>query len=274
MIDIPKTLQRNFALFSFFVLVFLTLFSGCAKKLMRNFGVDPIIGVKIYEHEGKLPLLFKEWQELGINAVFASESLNSNPEFRSLAEKHKISRFVILPIFYDPKALDMYPDLYAMTDQGERAVDDWVHFVCPSREDFRREKIKYIKDITRNLHPNGLSIDFIRHFVFWEKIYPERTLNSMANTCFDKFCLDQFQTDTGIAIPDTVSSTSEIASWIEKNHLHTWVEWKCGLITSMIKTISDEAKKINPDIVINVHAVPWRQQDCCRSRYFTDITSY
>jgi hypothetical protein len=29
----------------------------------------------------------------------------------------------------------------------------------------------------------------------------------------------------------------------------------------MIKTISDEAKKINPDIVINVHAVPWRQDD-------------
>ena len=136
-----------------------------------------IIGVKIYEYEGKLENLFEEWRFLGINTVFVSESLLSNQKFRDLAKKHSITTFVILPIFYNPEALKRTPDLYAITDKGEIAKDEWVEFVCPTREKFKEQRIADIKQIVQEFNPDGISIDFIRHFVFWEKVYPDRFMH-------------------------------------------------------------------------------------------------
>ena len=58
---------------------------------------DPIIGVKIYDHQGDLTALFDAWRGLGINTVFASVSLHSNDEFRALAEENGFATFLILP---------------------------------------------------------------------------------------------------------------------------------------------------------------------------------
>ena len=64
-------------------------------------------------------------------------------------------RFVILPIFYDPDALKADPALHAITADGERAVEEWVEFVCPSRAAFRRRKIEYVKRLLREADPDG-----------------------------------------------------------------------------------------------------------------------
>lgn len=39
-----------------------------------------LIGAKIYEHEGFYELLFKQWNRMGINTGFCSESLISEPD--------------------------------------------------------------------------------------------------------------------------------------------------------------------------------------------------
>jgi len=220
-----------------------------------------IIGVKIYEYEGKLENLFEEWRFLGINTVFVSESLLSNQKFRDLAKKHSITTFVILPIFYNPEALKRTPDLYAITDKGEIAKDEWVEFVCPTREKFKEQRIADIKQIVQEFNPDGISIDFIRHFVFWEKVYPDRTLNSISNTCFDSHCLNVFEEERGIVIPQELTATQQKADWIKNNVLQEWVKWKCSVITQMVQEIRDAAKAIKPDLEINVHAVPWRASD-------------
>ncbi len=235
---------------------------GCSPK---RSGLDHsktrIIGVKIYDYNGNLPDLFEEWKSLGINTVFTSASLDSNPEFRQLARQHRIKIFIILPIFFNPQALHSNPDLYALTNRGTPAVEEWVEFVCPSRDDYRRQKIEYIMNLIRELDPDGLSLDFIRHFVFWEKVYPDRQPGDIPNTCFDDHCLQKFQADCTIEIPDDLKNAPDIYTWIQDNCLAEWTEWKCELIASMIRDIASEARKIKPGIKINVHAVPWRQTD-------------
>jgi hypothetical protein len=227
----------------------------------RRRSEDRIVGVKIYEYEGSLPVLFSEWRKLGINTVFVSESLASRDEFRLLAKTMDIAFFIIFPVFYDPESLEKAPDLYAITEWGEKAKEEWVTFVCPSREDFRKKKIELAKDLVKKLDPDGLSIDFIRHFVFWEKVYPGRSLQSLVNTCFDASCVRKFQQDAKIAIPDSADTAQDVYAWIRQNCLSEWTQWKCGLITSMIDEIAREVREINPRILINVHAVPWRQKD-------------
>jgi hypothetical protein len=260
-----KKREKYIKVISLFIvnLLLFGLLGSCKKEkaVEDESGEDRIIGVKIYEYEGNLPVLFEEWRRIGINTAFVSESLASRDEFRSLAKAMDIAVFIIFPVFYDPESLEEVPDLYAITDQGEQAKEEWVTFVCPSRQDFRKQKIGLAKDLIERLNPDGLSIDFIRHFVFWEKVYPDRTLESMVNTCFDERCMRQFQKDTEIEIPRSMDSVPKTARWINQNCLSEWTRWKCGLITSMIGEIVAEVRKIKSQILINVHAVPWRQTD-------------
>lgn len=234
--------------------------AGCRQRSKPIHEHQRMIGVKVYEIEQEPAALFQEWDELGINTVFAAPSLLST-EFKSLARKHQIETFIIVPIFYDPEALQANPDLYAITKAGEPAVEEWVEFVCPSREVYREQKIEAVEKLIQELDPDGLSLDFIRHFVFWEKVYPDRPPEAIPNTCFDPHCLQKFQADLDLSIPDSLQQIPEIAAWITSNHLAEWTEWKCELITNMIRDIVDAAREIKPGIEVNFHAVPWRQDD-------------
>ena len=222
---------------------------------------DLMIGVKIYERAGDFPELFREWRSLGINTAFVSAALASNPEFRQLAQKNKVALFIILPTFFNPEALKEKPDLAAITSEGKPAREEWVEFVCPSREDYRARQIEYVKGLVRDCDPDGISLDFIRTFVFWEKVYPDRDPATLPQTCFCPACLERFQKETGIRMPVGISGAADQARRILNEHLREWTAWKCGTIASMVEALAGEARRIKPGIKVNVHAVPWRKED-------------
>jgi uncharacterized lipoprotein YddW (UPF0748 family) len=222
---------------------------------------DFMIGVKIYAHGDGFPELFGEWRSLGVNAVFVSPTLAAQGEFRKLAREQGISVFLILPIFFNPEELKKDPGLYALTGRGERAKDDWVEFVCPTRATYRSRLVERIKTLVRELDPDGISLDFIRYFVFWEMVYPERTLDSITDTCFDASCLERFQKDTGVNLPKNLDGVAAKAKWIQNRHRREWTDWKCEVITGMVRSIVDGAKSINPKLKVNIHTVPWREKD-------------
>jgi hypothetical protein len=222
---------------------------------------SPIIGIKIYDYTGDFGDLFREWRGLGINTAFVSPNLAAKPGFRDGARENGIALFLILPIFYNPEALDERPDLAAITKEGQVANEDWVRFICPSRDDYRSERVEWVKKLVVDLDPDGVSLDFIRHFVFWEMVYPDRTLDSLPNSCFDASCLRKFQAETGVKLPEDLKTTAAKAAWILKDHLQDWTDWKCSLITSMVKELAGAARAVKPSVKVNIHAVPWRSTD-------------
>jgi hypothetical protein len=237
-----------------------SVFTGCYEKKHHQSESDLMIGVKVYNIDRDLKSLFEEWSDLGINTVLASPSV-INEQFTALAEKYDINTFLILPIFFDTEALKADPDLYAFTDKGEKAIDDWVEFVCPSREDYRKIKIEEIVKLVKDLDPDGISLDFIRFFCFWEKVYPDHDPDSISSTCFCPVCLEKFQSDKNIFIPASLENVSDIAMWISENHQAEWTDWKCSQITGMVSEIVSSVKKVKPEIIVNLHIVPWRQED-------------
>jgi hypothetical protein len=238
----------------------LIIFTGCHNKNYHQSEPDMMLGVKIYNIDSELKPLFKEWDDLGINTVLASPSV-INDQFKALAEKHNIKIFLILPVFYNPDILKAVPDMYAITDKGEKAVDDWVEFVCPSREGYRKTKIEEIVRLVKDLDPDGISLDFIRYFCFWEKVYPDRNPDSIPNTCFCNVCIKKFQSDKNISIPASLENVNDIAKWITENHLADWTDWKCNLISKMVSETVYAVKQVKPEIMVNLHIVPWRNDD-------------
>ncbi|MDD8015725.1 MAG: hypothetical protein PHX45_08530 [Acidobacteriota bacterium] len=242
-------------------LVIVMMGAFCAKDTSREIGRNQLVGVKIYEYSGSYPRLFDEWKSLGINAAFVGASLASNPEFRGLAEKSGVSVFIIFPVFHDPGELSRQPGLSAITASGQIAREAWVQFACPTRRDYLTRKVELAGKLVRECRPEGLSLDFVRYFVFWEMVHPERKLDSLPNSCFCPSCLAEFQEAAKIRLPTGPADIPASAAWIIANHLQEWADWKCRIIAGAVKELADEARKIKPDIKINVHTVPWRKGD-------------
>jgi hypothetical protein len=221
----------------------------------------PIVGVKIYDTERDLRELFADWRDLGIDTVFAGEELASREGFRALADETDTSLFVIFPVFFAPGELAEDPDLWALTADGVRAKEDWVEFACPSRADFRNRRIEEAREIVRRLQPDGLSIDFIRDFVFWEMVGPDRDPATLPDACYCASCLRLFANRIGPNIDLSALETPDAAAWIANNAGEEWIRFKCDTITSMVEEIVSVVRRIEPDILINIHIVPWRTTD-------------
>jgi len=239
--------------------VTITIMLGRQARDSRRNGL--LVGAKIYERYGPFPALFAAWREAGINTGFVSPALISDPDFRRLAKENGIATFIIFPVFFDAEALAARPDLAAVTARGTRAEEDWVKFVCPTRRDFLAAKADALKKLVRETDPDGISLDFIRFFVFWEMVYPGRAAETLPQTCFDASCLEDFERTAKIAIPGSLTGTPDIARWILSKHLGEWTDWKCGVIARAVETLADAARSVKPGIKVNLHAVPWRAED-------------
>jgi hypothetical protein len=222
---------------------------------------EKIIGIKIYEYDKDFNQLIARWKEMGINTAFMSKELAADSMFRQLLKENSIKIYIIFPVFYDPEQLKKDSTLYAITNKGRIAKDDWVEFVCPSRISYRTLKVNQAAELVRTLRPDGLSIDFIRQFVFWEMIYPDRTAESIDMACFCDTCTENFCKVKNFTLPDTCLTATQKASYILKHDPEAWNDYRCDLIASMVREIADKVRSIKPDIKINIHAVPWRDED-------------
>jgi len=220
-----------------------------------------IVGVEISETDRELPGLFEAWRALGVNTVFASEELTSSGGFRALAKKNDTDLFILFPIFFAPEELSENPDLWAVTASGEWAKEGSVEFACPSRTDLRDSRVEEAQAVVKRLRPEGLSIEFIHHFVFWERVGPDCDPAALPDTCYCVNCLQAFATFLGVPTFSIPPQPQRAAAWIEANAADAWVEFKVQTITSMAEEIADAVREIEPDIVININIVPWRRED-------------
>ncbi len=241
--------------------IFTLLFISLCFILSGILLCENIKGVKVYNYSKDLNKLFKEFKSIGINTVFAGEELAKNKDIYTIAKKHNIKTFIVFPVFCSPGKPFENSNLYAINGYGKKAFDEWVHFACPSNANYRKNKTDELKKIIKKYNPDGISIDFIRYFVYWEKVFADTKIDPLNNTCFCTNCIVKFKNKFGFTIPDKLKTTSEKANYILTNHLKEWVIWKTNIITSMVKELVKTAKSLNHNILINAHIVPWRAKD-------------
>ncbi len=154
--------HRHLTVWALLAAGMIILYSACVSgKTGAPASVRRIIGVKIYETAPPFEGLFRQWRDLGVNTLLVSETLARNRDFRALAATHGLPLFVIFPVFQSPEAIKDNPGLAAVTAAGTPAREEWVEFVCPSREDFLRRRVDESRSLIADCDPYAVSLDFI-----------------------------------------------------------------------------------------------------------------
>jgi uncharacterized lipoprotein YddW (UPF0748 family) len=252
---------KSFLFFSFFIGLSIT-WSACSRNVSK---ADKIIGIKTYTVQEDYSKAFFAWKELGINTLFISKELLADAKFASLAEDNNLDRFLIAPVFYNPDFLAKNPNAYAIDNRGNHAVDDWVEFVCPSQNEYLEILKDSLLTLVDKYNPDGVSLDFIRHFAFWEMVHPDTKIENLPRTCCCKRCQKKYfgETKQDIEVMEPV----EFYNWVSEFQLEAWNKFRNKQIVDVFAILSKNLKKAKPNLVINLHAVPWNPKERNNANY-------
>jgi hypothetical protein len=181
----------------------------------------------------------------------------------------RLRSWLNVPVFCNPKYLERYPEAYAVTSLGRRAAEDWLHFVCPSRNDYLDAAIEALRAKLARLSPAVVSLDFIRNFVFWERIALDGPSTGIEDGCYCSVCLSRFEKTCGEII-----DRKGPAAHIHRHFTRLWADWKCQRIVEVAERIFSEVRALVPDVSLAVQTLPWRETDldgAIRSRAGQDV---
>ena len=197
-------------------------------------------------------LMVEEALEAGLNMIsvmdrYFTQGAADNRRLIKLAEEAGIKVFIIFQTFYnDDATIDKSNS--ALDREGNMVKDSWLSFICPNEEGYKRKRLQDIEDLVALIRPHGISMDFFRFFVYWEA----GSDGNRPQTCFCHRCLEKF----GIQYNITGS-----AEYILSAHTDTWTDFKCRTINEFAALIHGKVKAIDPRILLNLHMVPWKQDD-------------
>ena len=260
-------------IFYFFITLFFVAIISSCKVSKSSSDNDMIVAAKLFNKLDAAALQEKVEiaQKLGVVNQFlifpeqvhregAPEILNSSgidlwliaPVFYNDENAYNSANELILPTGRSPK--------WAICDDGNVAHDeDWLTMVCPNDSEYLDYRIEYIKTAMRKCHFTGVSIDFMRYFVFWEATRPETNPETLRNACFCDSCIADFAKYNNITIAG--SSTVEKANLIKDRYSGQWTAYKCAKIDKTIEYILAKLREEFPDLKSNIHAVPWSNEE-------------
>jgi len=125
-------------------------------------------------------------------AILPPSFFRDDKMVRALA-KNGLGLWLNLPVFYNQAYLEEHPEHYAITSKGNKAIHDWCHFVCPSRGEYLDKYLRDLRRLLSSLEPEIVSLDFIRHFVFWEAVDLKGNPDAIEDGCYCEVCLNAFE---------------------------------------------------------------------------------
>ncbi len=188
-----------------------------------------MLAIKLYNIPEDLLDFISKLKILNIDSVFLGDEASRSIELHKILLDHKIKRYFVFQTFYNPKYLNDHPESYSITSNGKQAIDEWVEFVCPTDREYQVELLSRLKSVIDIYDPDGISLDFIRQFIFWEKTYTES----------DKRVLSSCNC---INCQQDPRNREEV-------------------ITDVVKALSKRAREIKPNIIVDLHSVPWKKHE-------------
>lgn len=177
-------------------------------------------------------------------------------------ERAGLRLWLNVPVFFAPDYLQRHPEGYALTSSGRRAHHDWLHFVCPSDDAYLAELARQVRDVLHRVDPVVVSLDFIRHYVYWEGVPLAGPVSAVEDGCYCPRCLAAF---AGALRGDRTTEALR-PEGLDPQTLRgalraEWAQWKCRRITEVAQALVAEVRQSAPAARLAVKTVPWRPAD-------------
>ncbi len=211
------------------------------------FAFDPSIDAE------KFAASCREW---GIRQAILPPSFFRDEKMERALEKNGLGVWLNLPVFYNQEYLAAHPEDYAITSKGNRAIHDWCHFVCPSREAYQEKLVRDLRVLLARLQPEIVSLDFIRNFVFWEAVDLKSDPAAIEDGCYCKVCLDAFEKFSGEKV-----ERNQPAAQIRAKMKRAWGDWKCNRIAATADMLFEEMRAGAKGARRSIKTVPWRESE-------------
>lgn len=226
----------------------------------------PILGAKVYRGGRNAQQLIALARDLGVNTLFVGDELARSSEFRTECARAGLKYFLIIRTFNDPEAAAEDPTLVSIDRTGKPARRNGDVMICPSRADFRQKKMQRIKAEVERLHPDGLTLDYFRYFIYWEGVDPQRGPRDFPAYCFDASCVREFLRSAKLrlyagAAQDSRPVAREISDEIWFQHRKEWYWWRTHRMAENAREFTEFIHRNFPGLPIVLHAVPWNRNE-------------
>ena len=132
-----------------------------------------------------------------------------------------------------------------MREMGRLQKDRWgndLKWLCPSHPKNFKLELESMLEVVRKYDVDGIHFDYIR--------YPHE------NACYCPKCKESFEKDRGMKVKDWPKGV------ISGVYAEDFTRWRCNQITRFVKAVSEQARKINPEIKIS--AAVFKNYPRCR----------
>lgn len=218
--------------------------------------MTPIRSVMLFDTTVDAGTFARSCVDWGVDTPCLHPGLLENEQMARALDRHGLRSWLNLPVFCDPKYLESHPEAYAITNRGRRAAQDWLHFVCPCRDDYLERALEVWRTHVTRLSPAVVSLDFIRHFLFWERVALDGSAASIEDGCYCSVCLSRFEKACGELV-----DRREPATHIHRHLWQAWSEWKCRRILEVAERICVELRALAPGAALAVQTLPWREAE-------------
>ncbi len=224
--------------------------------------MEKAVGLYNFDESVDPPSFSRDLRRWGIPyAILSPLFFKTSGMARALA-RERVKVWLNLPIFYNPAHLELHPEDYCITSSGRRAIHDWSRFVCPRRDPYVEALAAGYGALAAQLQPELVSLDFIRHYVFWETV-PLAGGGEIESGCYCPVCLDGFER----AIGERVDRNAP-AVWIRAHAWAAWAAWQTARIDEVTRIFAEAVRNASPASRIGVKLVPWRTDDLGGARSF------
>ncbi len=211
--------------------------------------------------------MINQWNLLSVQSVYLLNSHVKPLAIQDILRSYSGDIWVIFQLLL-AKENEGFPIATLSTGQAAVGIDDgsWLEMLCPRGKNsdgitIIQKRFEEIKEAIQDLSPVGISLDFIRTFIFWENIEEDRNSETFPRSCFCEKCQEAFFDWTILDKPKDCETLTDQASWILKNHSEKWEEFTAYTISQFVHELVASIREVSSSIEINLHLLPWMSDD-------------
>ena len=153
----------------------------------------------------------------------------------------------------EPSSLvSRYPALRPLGPDGNPLPAGTYDSLCPTGKDPPERRLSLLRATLKKSEVVGVLLRGVQ--------FPCNLLTpkpSLTPSCFSESCLARFQKDTRLKVPG--ETTADRAKWILAEKRKEWVEWKCSVVTELVRQAKQVIDEERPGVLLGLAISPWQE---------------